>query len=81
MQEAKLQVFINRNVPLNRFFEGKTPLMYAAEFSDSTSILKLLLDAGAISTRRDAHGKTAFDYASQNVKLAHDDVFWSLNSN
>ncbi|MBD5404828.1 MAG: ankyrin repeat domain-containing protein [Treponema sp.] len=81
VQEAKLQVFINRNVPLNRFFEGKTPLMYAAEFSDSTSILKLLLDAGAISTMRDANGKTAFDYASQNVKLAHDDVFWSLNSN
>lgn len=81
VQEAKLQVFINRNVPLNRFFEGKTPLMYAAEFSDSTSILKMLLDAGAISTMRDANGKTAFDYASQNAKLAHDDVFWSLNSN
>ena len=81
VQEAKLHVFIDRNVPLNRFFEGKTPLMYAAEFSSETSILKLLLDAGAIPTMRDANGKTAFDYASQNAQLSHDDVFWSLNSN
>lgn len=80
-QTAKIRTFIEKNVPLNRFYEGKTPLMYAAEFSSSTKVLKLLIDNGAVVTMRDAKGKTAFSYAAENTKLSHDDIYWSLNSN
>lgn len=79
-QLAKINLYIERNVSMNRFYEGKTPLMYASEFSSSTEILKILIDNGAITTMRDANGKTAFDYASLNNKLSHDNIYWSLNS-
>lgn len=79
-QVAKLQVFIERNVSINRFYEGKTPLMYAALYATDTSIIKLLLDNGAIKTLRDTAGNTAYDWAKTNTQLAHDDTYWSLNS-
>lgn len=78
-QSAKIKVFMEKNIPLNRFYEGKTPLMYAAEYSTSTDILKELIDNGAMISIRDADGRTAFYYASQNSALAHDDIYWSLN--
>ena len=78
-QAAKINVFIEKNVPLNRFYEGKTPLMLAAEYSSSTQILKTLIDNGALPSIRDASGKTAFYYASMNTSLEHDDIYWSLN--
>ena len=78
-QAAKINVFIEKNVPLNRFYEGKTPLMLAAEYSSSTQILKILIDNGALPSIRDASGKTAFYYASMNTSLEHDDIYWSLN--
>lgn len=79
-QVAKLQVFIDRNISINRFYEGKTPLMYGALYASDTSVLKLLLDNGAIKTLRDTTGKTAYDWAKMNTQLAHDDIYWSLNS-
>lgn len=79
-QFAKIEAFIDFGVPLNRFYEGKTPLMYAAEFSSSTKILKLLLDNGAVPAIRSAEGKTAFEYAKLNTQLEHDETYWSLNS-
>ena len=54
--------------------------MYAAEFSSSTKILKLLLDNGAVPAIRSAEGKTAFEYAKLNTQLEHDETYWSLNS-
>lgn len=80
-QSAKIKIFMEKNVPLNRFYDGKTPLMYAAEYSTSTEILKELIDNGAMISVRDADGRTAFYYASQNSTLAHDDIYWSLNGN
>lgn len=79
-QFAKIEAFIDLGVPLNRFYEGKTPLMYAAEFSSSTKIIKLLLDNGAVPAIRSAEGKTAFEYAKLNTQLEHDETYWSLNS-
>ena len=79
-QFVKIEAFIDFGVPLNRFYEGKTPLMYAAEFSSSTKIIKLLLDNGAVPAIRSAEGKTAFEYAKLNTQLEHDETYWSLNS-
>lgn len=79
-EAAKIAAFIERGVPLNRFYEGKTPLMYAAEFGSSTCIIKVLLDNGAETAIRNADGKSAFDYASHNPRLEHDDIYWSLNA-
>jgi ankyrin repeat protein len=77
---AKVQLFIEKGVPLNRFYEGKTPLMYAAENCTSTDIISMLLDSGAIVSIRTADGKSAFDFAQANARLPRDKVFWSLNT-
>lgn len=78
-QISKLKVFVSYNVPQNRFYEGRTPLMYAAEFSSSTQTLKFLMDNGATAELRAPNGKTAFDYAQSNKLLKHDKIYWSLN--
>ena len=78
---AKLQVFVDRGIQLNRFYEGKTPLMYAAGYSSSTDVIEFLLDNGAAVSIRDSSGKKAFDYAKANVKLERDETFWRLNGN
>lgn len=78
---AKLNVFTDFSVPLNAFYEGKTPLMYAAEFGNSTKILKILTDNNALTSVRSSEGKTAFDYACENKNLKRDDDFWALNKN
>lgn len=78
-QISKLKVFVSYNVPQNRFYEGRTPLMYAAEFSSSTQTLKFLMDNGAATELRAPNGKTAFDYAQSNKLLKHDKIYWSLN--
>ena len=54
--------------------------MYAAEFSKSTEIIKLLIENGASVSIRNQRGMKAFDYASKNVHLPHDDTYWQLNS-
>lgn len=79
-QIAKLKVFVDRGISINRFYEGKTPLMYAAEYASSTEIIKFLLDNGALSSVRDSSGKRAFDYAKANSRLERDEVYWSLNT-
>ena len=80
IQIIKVNLFLDLSVPLNSFHKGKTPLMYAAELGNSTNIIQLLLDNNSITTIRSTEGKTAFDYAKENPKLRHDDIFWSLNS-
>ena len=78
-QLSKIQVYLNHSTPINSFYNGKTPLMYAAEFSNSTQLIKLLLDNDAIATLRSTEGKNAFDYAVDNEALVHDEIYWSLN--
>lgn len=79
IQLAKLDIYLNLSIPLNNFYEGKTPLMYAAEFGTSTKVIKSLLDSNAILNIRSTEGKTAYDYASANKNLKHDDNYWALN--
>ena len=77
---SKIKKFIEASVPLNSHFEGKTPLMYAAQFGNSNQALKLLMDNDASVTIRSTEGKTAFDYAQENKNLAHDEYYWALNN-
>ncbi|MBQ1870410.1 MAG: ankyrin repeat domain-containing protein, partial [Treponema sp.] len=79
VKEEKIKLFIDMGIPINRIWNGKTPLIYACQYCTSTSTIKLLLDGGAKTLVRDSVGKTAFDYAESNAHLAHDDIFWSLN--
>lgn len=79
-QLSMLQIFMDESVPLNVLYEGKTPLMYAASFGNSTKLIKMLLDNQASPTLRSTEGKTAFDYAMKNNNLAHDETYWALNT-
>ncbi len=76
---AKVDTFIEKSISLNSFYNGKTPLMYAAQYCSSTIVIKKLLDYGAGTSIRSADGKSAFDYAKENPTLPHDDVYWMLN--
>lgn len=77
---AKIKLFTQMGLPLNRLWKGQTPLMYAAQYATSTQVLQILLNSGARTDIKDDSGKTAFDYAKTNKNLAHDDIYWSLNS-
>lgn len=79
-QISKVKAFIENGVSVNRFYEGKTPLMYACEYSSKTDVIKILLENGAMVSVRDAGGKKAFDYAKENASLEKDEVYWKLNS-
>ena len=76
---SKLQIFMDKAVPLNILYEGKTPLMYAAQYGNSTKIIQTLLLNQASVTLRSTEGKTAFDYAVNNKNLVHDEIYWALN--
>lgn len=76
---AKMNVFLERSIPLNSLYNGKTPLMYAAQYAHYSSVIKLLLDNSALTGLRSSEGKTAFEYAVENKNLIHDDIYWSLN--
>lgn len=80
VKTAKIQLFLDMDIPLNRIWKGKTPLMYACQYASSNAVIKQLLDAGARPGIQDASGKTAFDYAKLNTNLVRDDIYWSLNS-
>lgn len=79
LQETKLKQFIDKGIPVNRFWEGKTPLMYAAETANTTEPIAFLIKNGALSSLHSTDGKTAFDYAQANTKLPHNTIYWSLN--
>ena len=76
---SKLDILLETALPINILYEGKTPLMYAAAYGNSTKVIKKLLEYDASVTIRSTEGKTAFDYASQNKNLIHDDAYWALN--
>lgn len=79
IQLAKINIYLDKSIMLNSFYDGKTPLMYAAQFGNSTKVLKMLIDNGAETSFRSTEGKTAFDYAVNNPNLKHDEIYWSLN--
>ena len=79
VQISKIQLFLDMAVPVNAFYEGKTPLMYAAQFGNSTQVIRILLENNAVVGIRSSEGKTAFEYAKENKNLKHDTIYWSLN--
>ncbi|WP_407428998.1 ankyrin repeat domain-containing protein [Treponema sp.] len=77
-----LQAFINKKVPLNIPYDGKTPLMIACQTNNNTKIIDWLLKNGASKYQVEVStGKTAYDYAKENKKLPHNLTYWSLNPN
>lgn len=79
VQIAKIKIFLAKSIPLNTYSNGKTPLMYAAQFGTSTRVIQTLLDNNANISIRSTEGKTAFEYASKNKNLPHDETYWKLN--
>jgi ankyrin repeat protein len=75
-----LEVFYKKGLPLNASYDGKTPLMYAAETGRDTKIISWLLSNGAKTTYRASSGLTAFDFAKMNKNLPHDSNYWALNT-
>lgn len=80
VQISKINEFLKLSVPLNSFYEGKTPLMYACLYGTSTKLIQLLLDHNSIPTLRSSEGYTAYDYAKQNKNLNYDRTYWLLNN-
>ncbi|MDO4507263.1 MAG: ankyrin repeat domain-containing protein [Spirochaetales bacterium] len=80
VRAAKVKLFLDMNIPLNRLWKGQTPLMYAAQYSTSTDVIQQLLDAGADPALTNEKGMSAFDYAKNNKRLPQDNTFWALNS-
>ena len=77
---SKLDILLETALPVNILYEGKTPLMYAAAYGNSTKAIKKLIEYDASVTLRSTEGKTAFDYASKNRNLVHDETYWILNN-
>ena len=80
VQISKINEFLKLSVPLNSFYEGKTPLMYACLYGTSTKLIQLLIDHNSIPTLRSSEGYTAYDYAKQNKNLNYDKTYWLLNN-
>lgn len=75
-----LQLYIDKGININSSFNGKTPLMYAAENSKDTKIIEFLLQKGAKISYKTENGQTAFDFARKNKNLPHNEVYWKLNT-
>ncbi len=75
VKEEKLRIFIKKGVPVNGFFHGLTPLMYACKYGSSSLAVRCLLEKGANMTLRGEDGRTALDYALENPSFPHDSVF------
>ncbi|WP_149554100.1 ankyrin repeat domain-containing protein [Treponema pectinovorum] len=78
-QNSTLDEFLKKGIPLNNFYDGKTPLMYAAESNRDTRIINWLLKNGAKKNYRTSSGLTAFDFAKANKNLTKDSVYWTLS--
>lgn len=78
--DQTLEVFASRGFSVNDAYNGKTPLMYAAETNTDTRIIGWLLRKGARTSYRTSSGYTAFDFAKQNKRLSHDSNYWALDT-
>lgn len=77
---AKIRQFLAKGIPVNRLWQGMTPLMYACRYATSTQPIAELLKNGADVSPQDRDGRKAFDYAMENPELARDGTFWQLNA-
>lgn len=81
LQIRVAELFLNKGVDVNTFWNGKTLLMYAASSAHTTDMIAMLLARGARKDIYSSEGKSAFYYAQNNGNLPRDEVYWSLNSN
>ncbi len=75
-----LELYFAKGLPVNALYNGKTPLMYAAETNRSTTTIQYLLSKGAAVSAKNNQGKKAFDFAKENKRLPHNEIYWSLNN-
>lgn len=75
-----IDLFIKKGLKINIAYDGKTPLMHACKTNRTTKIIEYLLNNGAKKTYKSSEGKNAFQYAKENPRLPHDEIFWELNS-
>ncbi|MCR5289551.1 MAG: ankyrin repeat domain-containing protein [Treponema sp.] len=73
-----IQAFLDSDIPVNSFYNGKTPLMLAAASNTNTNIIRTLLQNGADAAIKSPEGFTAHDYAQANKNLVHDDIYFML---
>ncbi|MBR0486392.1 MAG: ankyrin repeat domain-containing protein [Treponema sp.] len=76
-----LDLFWDKGLSINSPYDGKTPLMYAAESNKDTKIIAWLLNNGAKTSYMTTTGLKAFDYAKANKHLPHDRYYWAMNEN
>ncbi|GHV33658.1 hypothetical protein FACS1894187_02530 [Synergistales bacterium] len=67
------------NINLQNSSFGVTPLMYAAKFTFNPEIITTLLKSGADPLIKDNAGRTAIEYAWNNVSLTKSVAFRSLH--
>ena len=58
---------------------GRTPLHWAAHYTETPAVIATLLDAGADAKAKDFRGSTPWDLAKDNDKLKGTDAYWRLN--
>lgn len=75
IKEAKLEAFFRKGVPVNGYFRGLTPLMYACRYNSTSLAARCLLERGADISLQDGADKNALDYALENPSFPHDRVF------
>ena len=78
VKEAKLDVFFKKGIPVNGYFRGLTPLMYACKYNSSSLAANRLLERGADASMLGKEDKRALDYALENPSFPHDRVFRTL---
>ncbi len=79
IKKEKISLFISKNVPINGFWKGLTPLMYACKYNSSSAVADFLIQNGAKTELKDKNGKTALDYAKANPAFPHDAIYKTLN--
>lgn len=78
---ANVQLLLDAGADVNAQTANKwTPIHGAAKFGSPENV-SFLLDAGADPTARTEMGETAYDFGSQNPKLADTDVLLALKDN
>ena len=76
---AIVDMLINAGSRLNATdAEGKTALMMAAQTNPNPQVVEVLLMRGADKTKRCSGGRTAYDYAHENVELYQTQAYMSL---
>lgn len=75
----EVQAIINKGFDVNKVNEnGKTPLIIAAKWNESSRVIDLLLKAGADGTIECPEGKTAYYYANKNKSLSFSESVFKL---